>query len=174
MVTLFKNVFITFFQSVCVGIAIGIILFFFFFIDARGRGTGDVVNSVKSEKKFWGWTEVEGCLWLPVHVEALLRPPPPHPPQMEAQFHFTLQGDPAAAKNKDMDYFLTAKCLFFFFFRLCHIAVLVRRGLASLDVLLVDKHFDALFYHTDTGVEPGFGLVDHLEERKKTEKCLEG
>lgn len=45
---------------------------------------------------------------------------------------------------------------------LCHVAVLVRRGLASLNVLLVDEHFDALFDHADTWVEPGFGLVNHL------------
>lgn len=43
-----------------------------------------------------------------------------------------------------------------------HIAVLVRRGLASLNVLLVDEHFDALFDHADTWVEPGFGLIDNL------------
>lgn len=43
-----------------------------------------------------------------------------------------------------------------------HIAVLVRRGLASLNVLLVDEHFDALFDHADAWVEPGFGLVDDL------------
>lgn len=69
------------------------------------------------------------------------------------------QPEPAAAKNKDMVYVLTAK---FFFFLLRHIAVLVCRGLASLYVLLVDKHFDALLYHADTGVEPSFGLVDHF------------
>lgn len=46
--------------------------------------------------------------------------------------------------------------------RLRHVAVLVRRGLASLDVLLVDEHFDALLDHADTGVEPGFGLIDDL------------
>lgn len=43
-----------------------------------------------------------------------------------------------------------------------HVAVLVRGGLASLNVLLVDEHFDALFDHADTWVEPGFGLVDDL------------
>lgn len=78
------------------------------------------------------------------------------------------QPEPAAAKNKDMVYVLTAKCFFLLLLLLlCHIAVLVRRGLASLYVLLVDKHFDALLYHADTGIEPGFGLVDHLEEKKK-------
>jgi len=43
-----------------------------------------------------------------------------------------------------------------------HIAVLVCRGLASLDVLLVDEHLDALLDHADTWVEPGFGLIDDL------------
>lgn len=42
------------------------------------------------------------------------------------------------------------------------VAVLVCRGLASLDVLLVDEHLDALLDHADTRVEPGFGLIDHL------------
>lgn len=42
------------------------------------------------------------------------------------------------------------------------VAVLVCRGLASLDVLLVDEHLDALLDHADTWVEPGFGLIDHL------------
>ena len=45
---------------------------------------------------------------------------------------------------------------------LCHVAVLVRRGLAPLDVLLVDEHLDALLDHADTWVEPGFGLIDDL------------
>lgn len=49
---------------------------------------------------------------------------------------------------------------------LCHIAVLVRRGLASLDVLFVDKHLNALFNHADTWVEPGFGLIDDLHTTK--------
>lgn len=48
-----------------------------------------------------------------------------------------------------------------------HIAVLVRRALAPLDVLLVDQHLDALLYHADAGAEPGFGLVDHLQQGKK-------
>lgn len=48
-----------------------------------------------------------------------------------------------------------------------HIAILVRRGLASLNVLLVDKHFDALFDHADTWVEPGFGLVDDLHTTQR-------
>lgn len=45
---------------------------------------------------------------------------------------------------------------------LCDVAVLVRRGLASLDVLLVDEHLDALLDHADTWVESGFGLIDDL------------
>lgn len=44
-----------------------------------------------------------------------------------------------------------------------HVAVLVRRGLAPLDVLLVNQHLDALLDHADTRVEPGFGLIDHLQ-----------
>lgn len=51
-------------------------------------------------------------------------------------------------------------------FSLRHVAVLVCRGLASLDVLLVNEHFDALFDHADTWVEPGFGLVDDLHATK--------
>lgn len=52
---------------------------------------------------------------------------------------------------------------------LCDVAVLVCRGLASLDVLLVDEHLDALFDHADTWVEPGFGLIDDLHtETSKT------
>lgn len=47
-----------------------------------------------------------------------------------------------------------------------HVAVLVCRGLASLDVLLVDEHFDALFDHADTWVEPGFRLIDDLHATK--------
>lgn len=47
---------------------------------------------------------------------------------------------------------------------LCHIAVFVRRALASLDVLLVDKNLNALLDHADTRVESGFGLVDYLQE----------
>lgn len=47
---------------------------------------------------------------------------------------------------------------------LCNVAVLVRRGLASLNVLLVDEHLDALLDHADTGVEPGFGLIDDLNK----------
>ena len=43
-----------------------------------------------------------------------------------------------------------------------HIAVLVWRALAALNVLLVDKNLDALLDHADAGVEPGFGLVDDL------------
>jgi len=43
-----------------------------------------------------------------------------------------------------------------------HVAVLVCRGLASLNVLLVDEHLDALLDHADTWVEPGFGLIDDL------------
>lgn len=48
-------------------------------------------------------------------------------------------------------------------FCLCDVAVLVCRGLASLDVLLVDEHLDALLDHADTGVEPGFGLINDLD-----------
>lgn len=48
---------------------------------------------------------------------------------------------------------------------LCDVAVLVCRGLAPLDVLLVDEHLDALLDHADTGVEPGFGLIDDLHTR---------
>ncbi len=48
---------------------------------------------------------------------------------------------------------------------LCNVAVLVRRGLASLNVLLVDEHLDAFLDHADTWVEPGFGLIDHLQTR---------
>lgn len=48
---------------------------------------------------------------------------------------------------------------------LCHVAVLVCRGLASLDVLLVDEHLNALLDHADTGVKPGFGLIDDLHKR---------
>lgn len=47
-------------------------------------------------------------------------------------------------------------------FCLCDVAVLVCRGLASLNVLLVDEHLDALLDHADTWVEPGFGLIDNL------------
>lgn len=47
-------------------------------------------------------------------------------------------------------------------FCLCDVAVLVCRGLASLNVLLVDEHLDALLDHADTWVEPGFGLIDDL------------
>lgn len=47
-------------------------------------------------------------------------------------------------------------------FCLCDVAVLVCRGLASLDVLLIDEHLDALLDHADTWVEPGFGLIDDL------------
>lgn len=50
---------------------------------------------------------------------------------------------------------------------LSDIAVLICRGLASLDVLLVDEHFYALLDHTDTGVEPGFGLIDDLYVRTR-------
>ncbi len=46
---------------------------------------------------------------------------------------------------------------------LCNVAVLVCRGLAALDVLLVDEHLDALLDHADTWVEPGFGLIDDLQ-----------
>lgn len=49
---------------------------------------------------------------------------------------------------------------------LCHIAVLVGRTLAPLDVLLVDEDLNALLDHADTGVEPGFGLVNHLKKKK--------
>lgn len=49
---------------------------------------------------------------------------------------------------------------------LCDIAVLVCRGLASLNVLLVDEHLDALLDHADTGVEPGFGLIDDLHTER--------
>jgi len=51
-------------------------------------------------------------------------------------------------------------------FCLRNVAVLVRRGLASLNVLLVDEHLDALLNHADTGVEPGFGLIDDLSTHK--------
>lgn len=51
-------------------------------------------------------------------------------------------------------------------FRLRHIAVLVCRGLAPLNVLLVDEHLDALLDHADTWVEPGFGLIDDLHTDK--------
>ena len=47
-------------------------------------------------------------------------------------------------------------------FSLRHVAVLIRRRLTPLDVLLVDEHLDALLDHADAGVEPGFGLVDDL------------
>lgn len=45
---------------------------------------------------------------------------------------------------------------------LCDVAVLVCRGLATLDVLLIDEDLDALLDHADTWVEPGFGLVNDL------------
>lgn len=51
-------------------------------------------------------------------------------------------------------------------FCLCNVAVFVCRGLASLDVLLVDEHLDALLDHADTWVEPGFGLIDDLHTGK--------
>lgn len=54
---------------------------------------------------------------------------------------------------------------------LCDIAVLVRRGLASLNVLLVDEHLDALLDHADTGVEPGFGLIDDLQTGMIEKQC---
>ncbi len=53
---------------------------------------------------------------------------------------------------------------------LCHIAVFVRRALAPLDVLLVDKNLDALLDHADTRVESGFGLVDDLREEEEAHK----
>lgn len=90
--------------------------------------------------------------------------------RLEAQSHIILQGDSLSQpqpKNKDMVYVLTARCWFLFVIILRHIAVLVRRGLASLYVLLVDKHFDALLYHADTWVEPRFGLVDHLKRKTR-------
>lgn len=48
------------------------------------------------------------------------------------------------------------------------VAVLVRRALASLDVLLVDKNLNALLDHADTRVESGFGLVNNLVEHTYT------
>lgn len=59
---------------------------------------------------------------------------------------------------------------------LCDVAVFVRRGLASLYVLLVDEHLDAFLDHADTGVEPGFGLIDDLHsgniEKNKAQQLL--
>lgn len=47
---------------------------------------------------------------------------------------------------------------------LCDVAVFIRRALASLDVLLVDKNLNALLDHADTRAESRFGLVDYLKE----------
>lgn len=55
--------------------------------------------------------------------------------------------------------------------RLCDVAVLVRGRLAPLDVLLVDEHLDALLDHADTGVEPGFGLIDDLHTGTVEKQC---
>lgn len=51
--------------------------------------------------------------------------------------------------------------------RLRNVAVFICRGLAALNVLLVNEHFDALLDHADTWVEPGFGLIDDLHIETK-------
>lgn len=55
---------------------------------------------------------------------------------------------------------------------LCDVAVFVRRALASLDVLLVDKNLNALLDHADTRVESGFGLVNNLKGHTYTKSII--
>lgn len=142
---------------------------FFLSLDAQVRGTGDVVNSLKSEggRGGWGWAVVSaGRLNV-------------------MRWHFEGGGtNPALTHQAGSQQTVTvwnlngwisllcclcvcgsvtqASVCVALLLRLRHIAVLICRGLASLNVLLVDEHFDALFDHADTGVEPGFGLIDDL------------
>ena len=167
--------------------AIGLFLFLSF--DAQVRGTGDVVNSLKSEG---GWGAGSRALWVVASAGCLTG----HDERscclsfkMEAPVLLYspcgVTADSDSPKPKWMNEPVLLLWLFFHVFnlylpvshtgeclcgggpmaqllRLGDVAVLVRRRLAPLDVLLVDEHLNALLDHADTGVEPGFGLIDDL------------
>lgn len=157
--------------------AIGI---FFLLLDARVRGTGDVVNSLKSEGGWemgggwwcltwhddlscFQWWRHQSCFKSPHRIRA--DSDSPKPKRMNESVLLLLsrfKPAPAGWPHRRVSVKRSLARLF----SLCDIAVLVRRGLASLNVLLVDEHLDALLDHADTWVEPGFGLIDDLHRDK--------